>query len=112
MTWCEEIGLKVLIDLHGAPGSQNGFDNSGRRGDVNWFQPGNLTNIDRTLDILDKFAGLMVNWIYDGTISETTLEGIEIVNEPLGWRPELWQEISTGFYLVSNKLVSSACHRT
>jgi glucan 1,3-beta-glucosidase len=24
--WCQKYGLKVIIDLHGAPGSQNGFD--------------------------------------------------------------------------------------
>jgi aryl-phospho-beta-D-glucosidase BglC (GH1 family) len=30
LDWAQTAGLKVLIDLHGAPGSQNGFDNSGR----------------------------------------------------------------------------------
>ncbi len=34
--WAGNHGLKVLIDLHGAPGSQNGFDNSGRRGSELW----------------------------------------------------------------------------
>jgi glucan 1,3-beta-glucosidase len=29
--WAGRYGLKVIIDLHGAPGSQNGFDNSGHR---------------------------------------------------------------------------------
>ena len=29
--------LKVLLDLHGAPGSQNGFDNSGKRGPIEWI---------------------------------------------------------------------------
>lgn len=29
--WAGEYGLKVIVDLHGAPGSQNGFDNSGQR---------------------------------------------------------------------------------
>jgi glucan 1,3-beta-glucosidase len=30
----------VLIDLHGAPGSQNGFDNSGRKGEVGFLRGG------------------------------------------------------------------------
>ena len=30
MGWLSELGLKANIDLHTAPGSQNGFDNSGR----------------------------------------------------------------------------------
>jgi glucan 1,3-beta-glucosidase len=29
--WANNYGIKVLIDLHGAPGSQNGFDNSGQK---------------------------------------------------------------------------------
>ena len=34
MRWAEELELKVILDLHGAPGSQNGFDNSGRMGPI------------------------------------------------------------------------------
>lgn len=29
VNWASELGMSVLIDLHGAPGSQNGQDNSG-----------------------------------------------------------------------------------
>lgn len=36
LVWCQELGLKALLDLHAGPGSQNGFDNSGRRGDIGW----------------------------------------------------------------------------
>jgi len=32
--WADEIGLRIILDLHGAPGSQNGMDHSGRRGAV------------------------------------------------------------------------------
>lgn len=31
ITWATNNGLKLIIDLHGAPGSQNGFDNSGHK---------------------------------------------------------------------------------
>ena len=34
--WAERAGLKVLIDLHTVPGSQNGFDNGGLTGVVRW----------------------------------------------------------------------------
>ena len=30
--WCKEEGIQVWPDLHTAPGSQNGFDNSGHLG--------------------------------------------------------------------------------
>lgn len=34
--WAGNHGVNVIIDLHGVPGSQNGFDNSGQRGSANW----------------------------------------------------------------------------
>ena len=36
LMWMDELGLKALIDLHAGPGSQNGYDNSGRRGEAHW----------------------------------------------------------------------------
>ena len=54
MGWCQELGLKVVLDLHGAPGSQNGFDNSGKRGEVGGIRPdGGLANGNRTLFVLE-----------------------------------------------------------
>ena len=32
--WCREVGIEVWPDIHTAPGSQNGFDNSGHLLDV------------------------------------------------------------------------------
>src|SRR5574338_578838 len=29
MGWAAELGLRVVLDLHAAPGCQNGFDNGG-----------------------------------------------------------------------------------
>lgn len=34
----KKYGLKVLVDLHGAPGSQNGQDHSGRAGKALWYK--------------------------------------------------------------------------
>jgi glucan 1,3-beta-glucosidase len=34
--WARKYNVKVILDLHGAPGSQNGYDNSGVRGVANW----------------------------------------------------------------------------
>ena len=33
----------AVIDLHTAPGSQNGFDNSGREGEPNWVNWGQVS---------------------------------------------------------------------
>ena len=31
VNWARQTGLKVVIDLHGAPKSQNGYDHSGHK---------------------------------------------------------------------------------
>jgi glucan 1,3-beta-glucosidase len=46
----QQNGLKLLLDLHGAPGSQNGWDHSGRSGPINW--PHDPHNVNETLRIL------------------------------------------------------------
>lgn len=70
--WAEETGLVILLDLHTAPGSQNGLDHSGRRGEFLWHK--NEANIIKTLEILTKLAKR-----YAG---HTSLLGIELLNEP------------------------------
>lgn len=79
--WAEEIGLGVLIDLHTGPGSQNGFDNSGQRGDIHWDDAAEkpdgtiyYPNVERTIRVLEA-------------LSKTYLEkkgviGLEYLNEP------------------------------
>ena len=83
--------MKALIDLHGAPGSQNGFDNSGRRGPIRWAD--DFAYLDRTLVIIDKLTELVVSWIASGVMSDTTLWGIEVTNEPAGWEENLWVQL-------------------
>ncbi|KAF4547532.1 Glucan 1,3-beta-glucosidase-like protein 2 [Elsinoe fawcettii] len=84
--WARDSGLKLMIDLHGAPGSQNGFDNSGQRLDngPQWqnIDPGAVNTL-RILDIIQKKYGAPE---YDSVIM-----GIELVNEPLGPSSDLEQ---------------------
>lgn len=56
LDWARVVGLKVIIDLHGAPGSQNGFDNSGqlKRSGPEWHL--NPTNVERTNAIVKTLA--------------------------------------------------------
>jgi glucan 1,3-beta-glucosidase len=65
-------GLKLLLDLHGAPGSQNGWDHSGRAGPINW--PKDPKNISETVRILETFAQKYGR--------HPALLGIELLNEP------------------------------
>ena len=68
---CKKNDLKLLLDLHGAPGSQNGWDHSGRSGAINWTDP---KNVQETLRILETFAQKYGQ--------HPSLYGIELLNEP------------------------------
>jgi glucan 1,3-beta-glucosidase len=58
-----------------APGSQNGFDNSGKRGDINWISGGGAPG---TLDAVQALA--------DRYAQETdVVTAIELLNEPANW---------------------------
>lgn len=71
--WARNNSIHTIVDLHGAPGSQNGFDNSGHRGSPNWAT--DADTVGRTLDII-KFIAAEVGDMVDV---------IELLNEPAGW---------------------------
>ena len=71
MDAAHERGLKVLLDLHTAPGSQNGQDHSGRRGPVGW---NNRTCRRETINTLRTLCAEFGN--------HPALLGIELLNEP------------------------------
>lgn len=70
-----------MIDLHGAPGSQNGFDNSGHRIPSPQWQSVDQGAV-RTLRVLDTIQSK-----YGGRAYDDVIAGIELLNEPL--TPEL-----------------------
>lgn len=70
--WAEATGIKVLISLHGAPGSQNGNDHSGCIGPVAWAD--DPTNIRQTLLTIRKLA--------ERYCDSPALMGISLLNEP------------------------------
>lgn len=71
--WAERYGLKILIDLHTAPDSQNGFDNGGISGVCKWCQEPD--EVEFELSVLERLARRY------GTRSG--LWGIEVLNEPV-----------------------------
>ena len=90
------------------PGSQNGFDNSGRRGDVHWVSedyPQDNANVARTIIIQDKIAANMARWIDEGAFKRETLYGISLLNEPAGW----WDKVRLGCLCSTLLKVWSAC---
>ena len=71
--WAEKHGLQILIDLHTAPDSQNGFDNGGISGVCKWSKE--PEEVEFELTVLERLAERY------GT--RNGLWGIEILNEPI-----------------------------
>ncbi|KAI3952437.1 hypothetical protein MKX01_005304, partial [Papaver californicum] len=70
--WAQWLGIKCIIDLHAAPGSQNGMDHSSSRdGSIDWLIS---DNIQQSLDAIEFLASRYGN--------DPALLGIELVNEP------------------------------
>ncbi|CAI9116347.1 OLC1v1017467C1 [Oldenlandia corymbosa var. corymbosa] len=85
--WAEKYNLKVIIDLHCAPGSQNGWEHSGSRdGSQEWGQTSE--NIQQTVDVIDFLAARYAK--------RSSLLAIELINEPLS--PGVSLENVTNYY--------------
>ncbi|CAG8569297.1 5411_t:CDS:2, partial [Scutellospora calospora] len=72
--WAKKYGLNVIVDLHAAPGSQNGFDNSGRQGPIEWQ---NGDNIQRTLNVIKN-----ITETFSIPEFKSTVTFIGVLNEP------------------------------
>ena len=76
--WAERYGLKILIDLHTAPDSQNGFDNGGISGVCKWSSE--PEEVEFVMTVLERLA--------ERYGKREGLWGIEIINEPVS--EEMW----------------------
>jgi len=70
--WASEFGLRVLLDLHAAPGCQNGFDNGGILGVCEWHTKEEY--IEHTLNVLERLA--------ERYKDHPALHGVQALNEP------------------------------
>ncbi|KIJ50980.1 glycoside hydrolase family 5 protein [Sphaerobolus stellatus SS14] len=77
--WARKHGLYTLVDLHGAPGSQNGYDNSGQRTSTPVWGV-NPDNVTRTLDVMST----LISDIGDKA------DAIELMNEAAGFLGGVW----------------------
>jgi glucan 1,3-beta-glucosidase len=82
MDLAAEHGLRVLLDVHAGPGSQNGLDSSGRIGAKLWY---------RSADHRDHTVRCLVSLVRRYR-DHPALWGIELINEPIDWRVwRLWR---------------------
>lgn len=79
--WANRYGLSILIDLHTAPDSQNGFDNGGISGVCKWAD--NAEEVEFVLTVLERLAQRYGQ--------NPALFGIQILNEPVS--EEMWENM-------------------
>lgn len=80
--WAEKYGIQILVDLHTAPLSQNGFDNGGICGVCKWSQT--PEEVEFVLNVLEKLAKRYGQ--------RPGLFGITPINEPVS--EELWETMA------------------
>jgi glucan 1,3-beta-glucosidase len=89
--WARSLDLRIIIDLHGAPGSQNGYDNSGQRMDRPQWQTGNT--VQQTLQVLRT-----ISQKYAQTQYQDVIIGIQLLNEPALYFDNLSFDVTKQFY--------------
>ncbi len=87
----EKYSLGILLDLHGAPGSQNGNDHSGKIGRAGWFKNKKLRQ--DTIEVLSN-----LDQRYE---KSPAYWGLELINEPRS--PLLYGFILRKFYKQAAK---------
>lgn len=97
--WCRKYGIRIKLDLHTAPGSQNGWNHSGRLGSINWMNGVmGIANAQRSLDVMRTFAQFITQPQYTPVIP---LFGF--LNEPNG--QQLAQSTIGSFYAEAYRML-------
>lgn len=94
--WARKYSLKIIIDVHTAPGSQNGYKHSGTEGRTGWHK--HPQNIGTSLNFLKMLA--------ERYGRQPALAGIELLNEPSSNIPGM---ILGKFYEEGYKIVREHC---
>lgn len=85
----EKQGLLVLLDMHTAPGSQNGWDHSGQSGAIAWDRPQHRNYFLAVMQaVVARYA------------HRSHIIGIELMNEP---HPSIDMRILSKFYIRTCK---------
>ncbi|PWN46721.1 glycoside hydrolase [Violaceomyces palustris] len=104
--WARDYNLDMVLDLHTVPGSQNGYDNSGRAGAIA-FQNDPM-NAARAIDALVK----MVQWYVNDPQWKGVIKAIEVVNEPKMGQGQIPRSFLEKFYRDSYTAIRKAIDPT
>lgn len=96
LEWAAESGLGVILDLHAAPGCQNGLDNGGIRDICEWHtREEYMTHSVAVLERLAKRYG-----------NAPALSGIQVLNEP---HKNLPTDLLKEYYLRAYRAIRAHC---
>ncbi|KAK0458473.1 exo-beta-1,3-glucanase [Desarmillaria tabescens] len=100
--WCRKYGLRINLDFHALPGSQNGWNHSGKLGTINFLNgPMGYANAQRSLDYIRIFAEFISQPQYRDVV---TMFGI--ANEVQG--SVVGEDQTKAFYLEAYDIVRNA----
>ena len=72
LSWCDELHIAAVVDLHGLPGGQSSEHHTGRAGRGRWSLE--ARHRDRSLDVVEALA--------HACASHPSIAALELVNEP------------------------------
>ncbi|TFK79234.1 glycoside hydrolase family 5 protein [Polyporus arcularius HHB13444] len=99
--WARKYGIRVNLDLHTAPGSQNGYNHSGKLGSINWMKGVmGLANAERSLD----YIRIVTEFVSQPEWREV-IPMFGIINEP--YMDKIGQVQVQSFYLHAYQMVRS-----
>ncbi|KAF7307895.1 Glycoside hydrolase family 5 protein [Mycena kentingensis (nom. inval.)] len=101
LNWARKYGLRVNLDIHTAPGSQNSYNHSGKLGQVNFLNgPMGIANAQRMLD----YIRIIIEFVSQDEYKDL-VPMVGIINEAL--LHTIGKDSLTTFYIEAHKMIRS-----
>lgn len=97
LNWAKSYSLNVIVDIHGAPGSQNGYDNSGQRIPTPMWAS-NQSYVQKTIDCITFLV----------TNAGDKIDILEVMNEPAGFLGDDFTNVLRQYYVDSYNAIRTA----
>ncbi|GAA5941415.1 glycoside hydrolase family 5 protein [Sporobolomyces koalae] len=99
--WARKYGLRVNLDLHAVPGSQNGYNHSGKQGTINFLNGVmGIANAQRTLNIIRTVTEFISQPEYKNVVPM-----FSVLNEP--YAATIGVDVLRHFYIESYEMMRS-----
>ncbi|KAK4049288.1 hypothetical protein OIV83_004225 [Microbotryomycetes sp. JL201] len=99
ISWARKYGLRINLDLHATPGSQNGYNHSSKQGSINFLNGVmGIANAQRTLEIIRTITQFISQPEYRNVVPM-----FSVMNEPYG--PTIGIDTLRHFYLETYEMI-------